>query len=278
MLRRHGLLGAALFSSLLITGCGVPTQSTSNLRTPDRWNRGYVIVLPGIEGRSYLNENIAFGLRDGGMPGAVEIYDWTVGGSFTWLLNLRWSTHNRKQAAKIAAKIKDYQDMYPGRPVCLIGHSGGGGIAVLTLENLPVERRIDCAILLAPALSPDHDLRKALSRTRSGIWNYYSKYDVGFLQAGTSTFGTIDGRHARAAGAVGFVKPWGMDRAGHELYDRLLHQQEFTPQMASAGHYGMHTTWARRSFVSRWLAPIVRTAYGDQPHVASDSSPGTQPK
>jgi pimeloyl-ACP methyl ester carboxylesterase len=271
---RSSWLGCAtlLLPVLFAVGC-TPLQSTSELRSAARWSKGYVIILPGIEGRSYLNENIAFGLNDGGVPGAVEIYDWTVGGSFTWLLNLRWSDHNNKEAAKIADMIKDYQDKFPGRPVCLIGYSGGGGVAVLTLEHLPPERKVDSAILLAPALAPDYDLRRALTRTRSGIWNYYSKYDVGFLQVGTSTFGTIEGKHARAAGAVGFVKPWGMNRAGHELYDRMLKQQEFTPQMADAGHYGLHTTWAKRAFVSRWLAPIVRASYSDAPQYASDTPP-----
>lgn len=265
------VVAVSLLCVLAATGCTIPLRSTSELRQPARWAKGYTVILPGIEGRSNLNESIAFGLNKGGVPGAIEIYDWTVGGTFTWILNLRWSDHNRKQASRIAAKIITYQDSYPGRPVCLIGYSGGGGVAVLTLEALPADRKIEHAILLAPALAPDHDLRKALSRTRSGIWHYYSKYDVGFLQAGTAIFGTVDGRHARAAGAVGFVKPWGMDRAGHELYDRLLHQQEFTPQMAEAGHYGLHTTWARESFVSRWLAPIVKTAYTQVPEYASDS-------
>lgn len=268
------LAGAVvLLSVVMVTGCTVPLRSTSELRTQARWTKGYTIILPGIEGRSNLNESIAFGLNNGGVPGAIEIYDWTVGGTFTWLLNLRWSEHNRKQAGRIAAKIANYQDTYPGRPVCIIGYSGGGGVAVLTLEALPAERKIDRAILLAPALSPDHDLRKALSRTRAGIWNYYSKYDVGFLQAGTAIFGTVDGRHARAAGAVGFVKPWGMDKTGHELYDRLLRQQEFTPQMADSGHYGLHTTWARESFVVRWLAPIVKTSYTQTPVYAADTNP-----
>lgn len=269
--RLSRLAGLVLLVPVLLAGGCAPLQSTSKLRTSDRLARGYTIILPGIEGRSHLNENIAFGLNDGGVPGAIEIYDWTVGGWFTWLLNLRWSDHNRKEAAKIAAKIKNYQDAYPGRPVCLIGYSGGGGIAVLALEHLPQEHKIDCAILLAPALAPDYDLRKALTRTRTGIWNYYSKYDVGFLQVGTSAFGTMEGKHARAAGAVGFVKPWGMDKSSHELYDRMLHQQEFTPQMSEAGHYGLHTTWSRRSFVARWLAPIVRTAYTDTPQYASDA-------
>jgi len=272
------LAAVVLFLSVpAVTGCTIPLRSTSELRQPARWIKGYTIILPGIEGRSNLNESIAFGLNKGGVPGAIEIYDWTVGGTFTWILNLRWSDHNRKQASRIATKIINYQDTYPGRPVCLIGHSGGGGVVVLTLEALPAERKIDHAILLAPALAPDHDLRKALSRTRSGIWNYYSKYDVGFLQAGTAIFGTVDGRHSRAAGAVGFVKPWGMDKAGHELYDRLLHQQEFTPQMAQAGHYGLHTTWARESFVSRWLAPIVKTSYTQTPEHASHNAGPAEP-
>jgi hypothetical protein len=46
---------------------------------PERLERGYVIVLPGIEGRSFLNRGIAAGLSDAGVPYGIEIYDWTDG-------------------------------------------------------------------------------------------------------------------------------------------------------------------------------------------------------
>jgi pimeloyl-ACP methyl ester carboxylesterase len=247
-----------------------PFVDTKQYRTPARYQRGLTIILPGIEGRSYLNENVASGLGKGGVPGAIEIYDWTLGGTVTWLPNLRLLSHNRAEAAKIAEKIVTYQNAYPGKPVSLVGHSGGGGVAVLALESLPPERKIALAMLLAPALSRDYDLRKALSRTDAGIWNYYSHADMGFLGLGTTVFGNIDGGHGPAAGAFGFIEPWGMDRADRALYGRMLHQQAWSPQMAEAGNYGLHTTWARESFVAKWLAPVVLSRYTNQTQYAAD--------
>ena len=43
----------------------------------ERLNRGLVIALPGIEGRSKLNEDICRGLDEGGVSWAIELYDWT---------------------------------------------------------------------------------------------------------------------------------------------------------------------------------------------------------
>ena len=91
-----------------------------------------------------------------------------------WMLrlihNLRAIDHNQREAHKIAAKIVAYQDRYPGRPVHLVGYSGGAGVAVLTLEALPPDRRVAEAIS-APTLASDYDLRPASAtrRTASAI-------------------------------------------------------------------------------------------------------------
>ena len=49
-----------------------------HLDNADRQASGLVLVLPGIEGRSTLNLDIAQGLVDGGVPLAVEVHDWTT--------------------------------------------------------------------------------------------------------------------------------------------------------------------------------------------------------
>lgn len=253
---------------LLTGGCG----GASKYVTPNRLEHGYIIILPGIEGKSYLNTGIANGLVEGGVPSAIEIYDWTAAGLFSLPVNLRAEERNRRQGRKIASKIMHYQDQYPGRPVHLIGHSGGGGVAVFALEALPPDRQISSAILLAPALAPDYDMRRALKRTAVGIWNFYSPHDVGFLRAGTTVMGTVDGQHTSAAGAVAFALPWGLDKEDRQLYSRLR-QQPYTPKMAEVGHSGGHTGWARQSFVAAWLAPIVLSQLQDDTRYAADASP-----
>lgn len=249
-----------------LAGC----NSTRELRAPERYRHGYVIVLPGVEGKSTLNRSIARGLADGGVRAAIEVHDWTLGPS--WLsavVNLRAESHNRREARRIAQKIVQYQNRYPGQPVHIVGHSGGGGIAVYTLESLPPRREITSAILLAPALSPTYDLRPALRHVEKGIYNFYSPYDVGFLGLGTSVAGTIDGQHTRAAGAVGFTVPWGLDQDDRRLYADFLYQQRYLSRMVKSGHPGTHVGWSNRRFVAEWLAPILLSHAGSTASAAA---------
>ncbi len=264
---------AMVSCALACAGCSV-----GNLQKPQRYDRGLVIILPGIEGRSIWNANIGQGLAQGGVPSAMEIYDWTLAWSATWLVNLADESRNREHAAEIARRIVSYQKRYPGRPVHLVGHSGGGGVAVFALEALPMENAITSALLLAPALSPEYDLRKALRRTRHGIWNFYSSQDVGFLRVGTTLFGTIDREHGSAAGAVGFREPFGLSDEGLRLYRTRLHQVCYSERMARSGHSGGHTGWASREFVRTWLAPLVYSQMEAPPPVfAVSASPTSAP-
>ena len=100
--------------------------------------------------------------------------------------------------------IGDYQDNHPGRPVYVVGHSGGGGVAVFTAESLPDGRKIDGLVLLSASISKGYDLHKALANCRRGIINYYSSRDVGLLGVGTTLMGNVDGGHGPSAGLKGF--------------------------------------------------------------------------
>ncbi len=268
---------AALFLPLIVLlpafniGC---ITAPSSLRRPERMEQGYVIVLPGVEGESYWNANIAKGLNEGGVHAAIEVYDWVpLGAALVAPLTMTMENRNRSEARKVARKIMDYQDNHPGRPVHLIGHSGGGGIAVYVLEALPMNRKINSAILLAPAISPTYNLIRAMKRTEAGIWNYWSPQDVGFLRGGTTLVGTIDREHTSAAGAVGFQMPWGLDQEGRQFYADKLHQQRYNRQMADSGHRGGHFGWAGRSFVRDWLAPVILSQNQGRVQTAVDTPP-----
>jgi pimeloyl-ACP methyl ester carboxylesterase len=277
MVRRcwQELLGiAAVLALPLLGGCAAAKQIT-----PARLERGYTVILPGIEGASSLNTSVVTGLVDGGWPGAIEVYDWTAGSVLLFPVNLRALDRNKQEARRIATKIVAYQLKYPNRPVHIIGHSGGGGVAILALEALPGDRRITSAILLAPAISPDYNLRRALRRTEHGIWNFYSRHDVGFLQAGTKLLGTIDGQHTSAAGAVGFQMPWGLDEADRRLYASHLRQQAYSRKMADSGHSGGHLGWSNRQFVAEWLCPIMSSQMSQRATFAADlQKPDTKMK
>ena len=223
---------------------------------PERIDRGYTIVLPGVWGSAPLDHGIVKGLMDADVPSAIELYDWTIGP--LWLVyNLRALDRNRAEARKIAERIVAYQDRYPGRPVSLIGYSGGGGVAVLTLEALPPDRRITKAILLAPTLAQDYDLEPALRHTEQGIHNFHSPIDVPCLVVLTMALGTTEGRHAPSAGAFGFQIPQGRDGSQGQEHAARLVQHQYALDMIGYGHPGGHFGWTSRAFITKWVAPIL---------------------
>jgi pimeloyl-ACP methyl ester carboxylesterase len=225
--------------------------------SPERADQGYTIVLPGVEGTSLQNINIARGLVDAGHPAAIEVRDWTTGSRALFVYHLVALERNRKQAQAIAAQIVAYQDQYPERPVTLIGHSGGAALAVLVLEALPPERSVSRAILLAAAISPDHDLSVALARTELGIVNFHSWGDVAHLVAGTSVLGTVDRQHSVSAGASGFHTPEHLTAPERDLYATRLVQIPYRLEMLKTFNMGGHLTPTNRKFVAEWVAPYV---------------------
>jgi pimeloyl-ACP methyl ester carboxylesterase len=259
----YGLVGrrlhlVAVLLAFVAVCAGLPGCSTPrHMRSLERYRHGVVYILPGIEGRSPWNRNIALGLDEGGVTSAIEVFDWTVGIPGGQVVSLANVERNRQRASGLADKIVAYRMRYPGRPVHIIGHSGGGGVAVLTLEALPPGRQIDMAILLAPALSPEYDLSTALRRTRAGICNFYSQRDVSFLRVGTTLFGQIDGGHGVSAGAVGFEIPESVTQEDRALYLARLRQVAWDERLRRHGASGTHLGWASRRFAREYLAPLI---------------------
>ena len=225
---------------------------------PCRLSSGLVIVLPGIEGRSSLTHGVALGLDDAGIASAIVTHDWTTGVWPLFIYHLRSETRNRREAMRLAQRVVEYKSRCPDRPVFLVGHSGGAALAIWALELLPDSCAVEAAVLLAPALAPTYNLSAALGRTQRGIWNFHSWFDVLYLAAGTLLFGTIDGRHAVAAGNRGFAVPPDLSFEDRTLYQSKLHQQRYSLSMLKRFHPGGHFGWANRVFVSEVIAPIVR--------------------
>lgn len=268
------LLVATLFA-LSVAGCAHPqawpmfppceattcAQFADEWASPERLDQGLAIVLPGIESDSFLNRGLAEGLISGGFPGAVEVDDWTTGKFRSFRKHLVDIERNLREASRIADKIVGYQDRYPGRPVYVLGFSGGGGVAVLVVESLPAERTIAGAVLIEAAISPCHDLTYALSRTDRGIWNFSSKWDAFLLKLGTSVAGTIDREYTVSAGAVGFQLPANLDEAGKRLYAEKLHEVPYSAKtMRENGHFGGHFGPVKRRFSEVWIAPLLMPA------------------
>ena len=225
--------------------------------TAERADAGYTIILPGINGTSRFSIGIARGLVDAGYPGALEVRDWTTGHFGLFVYHLMAIERNRELAGKIAEQIVAYQDQYPGRKVNLVGHSGGAAMAVLVLESLPADRRIDHAVLLAGAISPEHDLTDALGKTESGITNFHSWGDVPHLVVGTLALGTLDRQHTISAGAEGFRPPPNLSEEGRRLYAERLQQVPYNLDMLKSNNAGGHFGPTERKFVANWVAPVL---------------------
>jgi len=249
------------FDCIIALACLLPNWGCArvmNFRSVERRDHGYTLVLTGIEGPHLGHVGFVGGLKSGGVPSEIEIVEWTTGTPALMLVHLRYESRNRRQAEQIAAKIVEYQDQHPGRPVNLIGHSGGGGMVLLTLEALPPDRKVDCAILLAAAISPDYDLRPVLPKVERGIWNYSSMAgDSVLLVAGTTAFGTVDGHHCPSAGAMGFHIPHKASRADIALYSNKLIERPYRPEMALKGNLSDHYGPMNPLFARNELAPIL---------------------
>ena len=255
------------------------------LLSAERQDRGLVLILPGIEGESFLAQSAALGLADAGVDCAIEVFDWTTGFAGLFLYHLAGWRRNLRQAQRVANRVVEYQAKFPGRPVTIMGHSGGGAMAVLAIERLPADVQIERAILLLAAISPGYPLGPALAKTRQGIWNFSSVHDWFFLNWMTCLFGTIDRRHSVSAGSVGFAaRDWPPSPSeawqaaaqglsvGPSVSDASLRidaalsspsptsrlvEVPWAPPMRESFNCGGHLGPVNRVFAAEWLAPIV---------------------
>lgn len=251
MIRTSVLL--AICGMILAAGCN---GSNALYTTEDRLDKGLVIILPGIEGESELNHNIRRGLVMAGLDCALPIYSWGrpipgVG----MILNQVDFIGNRLAGVRIAKSIEQYQQDHPGRPVYVIGHSGGGGVAVFVAEGMTEGKQIDGLVLLSASLSAGYDLTKALSRCKNGIANFYNEGDVGLLGVGTMIAGNVDGVHGPSCGLNGFDKLPNNASQEKKLAYLKLHQINMSYGMTGGGD--PHTAVTRPGFVSLHIAPWV---------------------
>ncbi len=275
-----------------MVGCGGGTGQP--YLTSERAENGLTIVLPGIHGRLWLSESISEGLAAGGEKGAIEIYDWTWHGKYFPFYNLGAVERNHEQARLIAKRVMEYQKAHPGKPVTLVGYSGGAPLAIWTAECLPPESKLDGIVLLATPLVPQYDLRPALRASRKGIVSFYSPRDRVYLAMGTLIFGTMDKQHVVSAGNVKFVPPpnWKSFQGGAPVpvgsavasgpardqppeYDQLF-QVSWRPSMSKLGYDGSHLTIGAKDFIAQWVAPLVRARSWDQAMIEAPDKPASK--
>ena len=257
---RIRLVGLCMVVCLPVwAGCSRSSSLTGPYMATDRQENGMVVILPGIEGKSFLNERLREGLAKAGTPYAQPIWQW---GSRIPIVKLAMNEMdvrgNRVSGQELAVWIAHYQDQYPGRPVYLVGHSGGGGIAVFAAEALARmsgKRRLQGMILLSPSVSANYDLTTAINVCEKGVVSFYNEGDVGVLWLGTTLAGNVDGGHGASAGRVGFRPPGVHDADARRRAYHKLFQVETSEGVG--GILSNHTSDTQVSFVRQYVAPRI---------------------
>jgi pimeloyl-ACP methyl ester carboxylesterase len=228
------------------------------LQDHNRLTHGLIIVLPGIEGCSSINDSIVRGFVEAELPHAIHVIDWRRFSIWN-PLQLAMEQYNREQATMIVEKIRLYRNEFPDSPVHLVGHSAGAGMALFVLEALDAVPCIESVVLLAAAVSRDFHVAQLLRRTQRGIWNFYSALDLPTTGIGTMIVGTMDRRHAISAGALGFRSPEKLCGDAECLLERgpQLYQVAFRPGMIRSWNFGGHFGATNSVFVQRHIAPLL---------------------
>jgi hypothetical protein len=205
---------------------------------------GLVLVADGVGGLDLCGTALKHVIGSGGGTHRVRLHAWGHGLG-RWHRDLTDVANHEAQAVAIAAEVLAWRAERPGAPAYLVGKSGGSGVVVRALEGLPADS-VEAAVLLAPALSPDYDLTRALEAVRREMVVFWSPFDVFVLGLGTRVFGTIDRVRSVSAGLVGFRGGWAK-----------LRQVRWRPSMASSGHLGGHVGPDSPAFLRRYVVPLL---------------------
>ncbi len=225
-----------------------PHQASEASVCPHDLMCGVTIILPGIEAIGPYPEEIRGGLRDGQVPGAIEIFHWGLPFPEGYFRNLMDIRRNRRQAAALAGIILAHQDQYPQSTIHLVANSGGAGPALMAIEMLPLNRPIAGIAILAGAASCGYNLRPVLARCTKGVLNSYSRRDALMLNLGTRIFGTTDRKFAPSCGYRGFT-----------MHDNKVQQLEWTAAYGpQCGWWGTHGTSTSRQFISSHIATWIK--------------------
>jgi pimeloyl-ACP methyl ester carboxylesterase len=236
----------------LIVAQAVPRQPAR----PESSPHGIVFVVGGVGGIGVLWQATKWAMANSGIQHETRFFPWTHGHGKV-LRDLQDTQHLLTKSVELADEIRLAKASNPEKPIYLIGRSGGAGLVLAAVEQLP-PATVDRIILLSAAVSPSYDLRPALLATKQEIVAFYSPLDQLVLNWGTNHFGTIDRFYGPSAGLKGFVVPAGLRHADQLLYKRLV-QLPWDPKMILEGNTGGHAGSSMPGFikweVTPWLKP-----------------------
>ncbi len=224
--------------------------------SPGWEGRGLVVVADGVGGLDLCGTALRYVMGSLKIPYIVKVVSWGHGFG-RWHADLTNAANRDLRAGEIANAILGFREEHPADPVFLVGKSGGTGLVVKALEQLPCDM-VDCVVLLSPALSPTYDLpARALSAVRREMVVFWSPLDVIVLGLGTRIFGTIDRIKTVSAGLVGFRRP-ALGDAEREASYRKLRQVRWSMEMATTGYLGGHVGPDNPAFLRKYVVPLLR--------------------
>lgn len=216
--------------------------------TEEELNKGLIVLYPGIS--SLPSDMILWyeAMREEGVEQAIEVISY--GPPLDLIGNLQNFERNKAFSVVEAQRIAAYADEYPGRPVTLIGYSGGAAIAVLVAEYLPEGCSIDRVLLFSSGLSAQYDLAPALEHCDHGMMHYYSPIDTLSLFF-TNWLGTMDGFNTDPAAAVGF-----------DFESPAFTEWTWTEDMRALGNNGDHTDYLwNEAWLRVYVPPLLPDPY-----------------
>jgi pimeloyl-ACP methyl ester carboxylesterase len=222
---------------------------------------GLVLVADGVGGLDLCGTALQHVMANGGAKAVVRLHRWGHGLG-RWHRDLTNVANLGAKARAMAAEALAWREERPGSPIFLVGKSGGTGVVVRALEELPKDA-VEAAVLLAPALSPGYDLTRALEAVRREMVVFWSPLDVVVLGFGTRIFGTIDRVWSVSAGLVGFRG----DRA-------KLRQVRWSPAMWRTGYLGGHVGPDSPAFLRKYVVPLLTAEPGPDAGFPARVKPG----
>jgi pimeloyl-ACP methyl ester carboxylesterase len=238
------LAGAAIVViALLLAGCASPVISPKA--------NNIVLVVPGIGGDDSNYRGVCTALSESGNHDRLQVFDWGPGWALCFV-SLSSSDLHHHTEARLADFVAQWRAQHPQARITLIGHSAGAGVILGMLPRLSDNTgEIGPIILLAPALSPDYDLKPALQHANI-IHVFFSEHDDLWQGIGPVLFGGYDSVHRNGAGRRGFT----LTNLTPEEKQKVI-QHPFDPNWEPLGEHGGHFDWMKPDFVRKVLQPLI---------------------
>jgi pimeloyl-ACP methyl ester carboxylesterase len=238
---------------LALSGCAtVPREVRVPALAPSQ--RGIVFSIDGAGGFGATSNALRRATEEACMPLAVDTFDWSHGYCRVLADQMDYC-HTRAEGLRLAAEIRAFRGLAPGKEIYVVGHSAGCAVALVAADALP-PNTVCRIILLAPSVANTYDLRPALRTAQEGIDVFYSAHDLFYLGLGTALLGTADRcwGHA-AAGRTGFRFTPQTPEDG--LLYAKLHQHPWEPCVAWSGNLGGHYGPYQAGYLRAFILPLL---------------------